>query len=641
MSILRKFILFLSGVILFFTLLLGIINAFSVSSNIQQQVEIEKKQATEQLLTILDITDSLMSERVKSSMKLLLERINNLGQASLSDSTQVNDTTASQLKFGSHNIANDFQLVDGLTQVMGGTATIFSEYKGDFIRISTNVMKDDKRAIGTKLSPNGKAIAKIKAKEAYYGQVDILGNPYLTGYEPIKDNSNNVIGIAYVGYSADLVTLEKALNNSKILEQGFALLRDSKGNVRLHSKHVDLQTISQALDGKSDKWKTSIIPYSKWGYDIVLVYSIQEEHAILVKQLTLLLVKGLLGGALVLISIFFLVKFIVGNPLTNFINVVNSIANKDGDLTIRFNEKRTDEFGTMAKGFNLLLSKLQTTIKEISQSTQGLATSSADLMNIAEKSKHLAKQVTDKSLSISDSLSILQNNSQDVANNTKLASEAAQVSDNETNRSVKALDITIEKIQTQADEINKSVVVIQSLAKSSDEISGVLEVIRTIADQTNLLALNAAIEAARAGEQGRGFAVVADEVRSLASRTQSSTTEIQAMIERLQSGSKQATNIMTTNKDIAFETVGSTEEAGQTLRTALQSVSQIYSLNAQTSKYVEQQLEISGRISLEIKTINDMGVNNVDYANQVSQNCKQLLATVTSIQDYLAQYKIK
>ncbi|MGO4894173.1 Cache 3/Cache 2 fusion domain-containing protein [Flavobacterium sp. W21_SRS_FM6] len=641
MSILRKFILFLSAVIVFFTLVLGIINALSVSSNIQKRVETEKQQTTDQLLTILDITDSLMSERVKSSMKLLLERVNKLGAASLGELTQVNGADASQLTLGSQNIANNFDLVDGLTQVMDGTATLFSEYNGDFIRISTNVMKEGKRAIGTKLSPNGKAIAQIKAKKAYYGQVDILGNPYLTGYEPLFDTNNKVVGIAYVGYSADLLALEKALNESKILEQGFALLRDSKGNVRLHSKHVDLNTINQALDGSSDKWSVNVIPFQKWGYDIVLAYSLEEEQGILIKELTWLLIKILVGGAGVLFSIFFLVKYFVGKPLTNFITVINSIANKDGDLTVRFNEKSNDEFGAMAKGFNLLLSKLQITIREINQSTQELATSGAELMGIAEQSKHLAKQVTDKSLSISGSISILQTNSQDVANNTKLANQAAQVSDDETNRSVKALDVTIQKIQTQADEINKSVDVIQSLAKSSDEISGVLEVIRTIAEQTNLLALNAAIEAARAGEQGRGFAVVADEVRSLASRTQTSTTEIQAMIERLQSGSKQATSIMTTNKGIAFETVSSTEEAGQTLRSALESVSQIYALNAQTSDYVAQQIKISEHISQEVKIINDMGVNNVDYANQVSQNCKELLATVTSIQNYLAQYKIK
>lgn len=639
MSIQRKFIISLIGVIIFFTVILVILNAISVSNKINQQVTEAKEQTAEELITILNVTDNLMSERVKSSMKLLLQRINSMGVAKLGNTVTVNNTSAKQLILGNQDIANNYELVDGLTTVMGGTATIFSEDNGDFIRISTNVMKEGKRATGTKLAPTDKAIAKIKNNQAFYGQVDILGSPYLTGYEPLTDSSNKVIGIAYVGYSADLVALETSISKSKILQEGFVVLRDSKKHIRLHSQHVTQKTIENALDNDNEDWEVTVIPYEKWGYELILAYSKKEQYNILFSELSLLIFKSLLAGAVILLTTFFLVKKIVGDPLKYFIQIVNNIASQDGDLTVRFKDAGKDEFGSMARGFNQLLSKLQNTIKNISGDTEGLMLSAKELLTIAEKSTRLADQVTNKTHGIAQSIQNLQNHSQDVANNTKLANEAAQKSDTETNRSVAALDITIDKIQTQADEINKSVVVIQSLAQSSNEISGVLEVIRTIAEQTNLLALNAAIEAARAGEQGRGFAVVADEVRSLASRTQSSTTEIQAMIERLQAGSKQATAIMTTNKDTAFETVKSTQEAGHILRAALESVAKIYSLNAQTAAFAEQQILTSEQISQDATTMLNMGSDNASYANRVNDNCKQLLSVVENIRRNLSQYK--
>lgn len=639
MSILKKFILFISSMIFVATILLAIINALSVSADINQQVNNAKEQTASELLNILDVTDSLMSERVKSSMQLLLARIKDKGQIASGSEVNVNDTDALQLTMGNYEVANNYQLVDDLTALMGGTATIFSEYKGDFIRISTNVMSNGKRAIGTKLSPNGKAIEQIKRNKAFYGQVDILGNPYLTGYEPLTNNSGKVIGIAYVGYSADLAALEKALAKSKILEQGFVALRDSKGSYRLHSQHVTVQQIESALGTESEQWNFTVVPFEKWGYDIVLAYSVEEKNSIVFNELMWLLCKVFVTAALALICIVFLVKHIVGNPLHRFIQVLDNIASQDGDLTIRFDQNSQDEFGLMAKGFNRLLVKLHNTISGINQSTQGLVNSAKQLNDVARKSTELASAVTHKTRGISNSIGLLQNNAQDVADNTRLADEAAQVSDSETNRSVAALDETIRKIQMQADEINKSVEVIQSLAQSSSEISGVLEVIRTIAEQTNLLALNAAIEAARAGEQGRGFAVVADEVRSLASRTQSSTTEIRTMIERLQAGSKEATSIMVTNQDTASETVKSTQNAGQILRNAIDSVGKIYSLNAQTAEYAQQQIRTSESISQDVHMIKTMGESNADYAQQVNESCKHLSEVIASIEYNLSQYK--
>ena len=276
MSIQRKFLLAISTVIALLALIIAIVTVFTTSSSISSQIQDQKKETGDRLINILQVTDTLMLERVKSSMALLKQRGAQLGTPKQSGMVSVKNTQARQLLLGNETQANNFELVDGLTSVMGGTATLFSRTGEDYIRVSTNVIKNGERAIGTKLAPNGKAIKQIQQNKAYYGAVDILGSPYLTGYEPMFDASNNVIGIWYVGYSADLKVLEDAIKESHVLEDGFVALRDGKGNIRMHSTHVNDEEVNRALSN-SDDWIVTVIPFSEWGYDVILAASTTKE----------------------------------------------------------------------------------------------------------------------------------------------------------------------------------------------------------------------------------------------------------------------------------------------------------------------------------------------------------------------------
>lgn len=638
MSIQRKFLAAISIVIAVFALVIAGITVFTTASSVDEQVAKQKQQVADRLLNILTVTDSLIQERVKSSMTLLKQRGLDIGMPSRGDNVMVKTTSARQLYLGNQPQANDFTLVDNLTAVMGGTATLFSKTGEDYIRVSTNVIKDGQRAIGTKLAPQGKAMANIVKGTAYYGAVDILGSPYLTGYEPMKNAAGQVIGIWYVGYSADLKVLEQAISQSRLLEEGFVALRDGKGNIRMHSSHINDADVERALKDK-DAWSSVVVPFEKWGYDLVLVASESEKSGMVSAAVFTVLIKIILASAAVLATIFVLINHIVGKPLDEFITVVNDLASGEGNLTFRFNAARSDEFGQMSRGFNKLLEQLQHTLQSVSSATDAMLSQSQQLNDTAQRSSNSVSALSNESKAIDSAITQLQQNAAAVCENIERASEAASAADADTRTSVSVLSATIKDIEAQAQDVDASVQVINELAKASEEISGVMDVIRNIAEQTNLLALNAAIEAARAGEQGRGFAVVADEVRSLASRTQTSTEEIRIMIERLQQGSREASQKMQNNKENAYATVEVTQNAGTSLEKSLGAVATITTLNQETSGMASHQNEIAKEVNKRLGGIQSVGQENLTYAATVSENCARLVEQIQQMQSQLKRYR--
>jgi methyl-accepting chemotaxis protein len=638
MSIQRKFLLAVTVVISCFAIVIAIITVFTTSSTISQQIQLQKKETADRLNNILTVTDAIMLERVKSSMALLKQRGALLGTPSQSSRVTVKATQANELMLGTEPQANNFALVDGLTDVMGGTATLFSKTGNEYIRVSTNVIKAGERAIGTKLAPNGKAIKQIENKQAYYGAVDILGSPYLTGYEPMFNASGDVVGIWYVGYSADLNVLEEAITQSHVLEEGFVALRDGKGNIRMHSSHVSDAKVREALTSNDEDWLVSITPFEPWGYDIILVASSSEKSALIGEAVFIVIVKIVLASAGILLTIWFLVNHIVGKPLEEFIGVVNNLSSGEGDLTFRFQASRADEFGTMARAFNQLLSQLQQTLQSVDEATESMLAKSETLNSTAAKSKASVSALSEETHKIDAAIALLKENADTVSNNIHSSNQAAMAADSDTRNSVDVLGKTIQDIEIQANDVDESVRVISELAQASEEISGVMEVIRTIAEQTNLLALNAAIEAARAGEQGRGFAVVADEVRSLASRTQTSTEEIRNMIERLQQGSRVASEKMQHNKDTAFNTVEVTKRAGDSLKQALEAVAQITTLNQDAANMAQGQKGVADDVIQGLGSIHAVGDANTSYATEVANSCGELVSQIKQMQMQLRRY---
>jgi len=638
MTIQQKFFYAVATIVAIFAVVLAVISGFQSASQTQINIDSDIFKQKTHIIDVLDTTDSIMADRVQNSMRLLKKMGSELGQPRIDGTVLVNGVTASNVYLGSAGQGNNFELVDGLTEVMDGTATIFSKTGPDYIRIATNVIKNKKRAIGTKLSSTGKAIVNINNGKSYFGQVDILGNPYLTGYAPMLDSSGETIGIWYVGYSADLRSIQETIESSRLLQEGFIALLDAKGNVRAHSSHVSDSEVSVALNN-NEEWDVTKVDYDKWGYSIVLAASHAEISSSVFASVFAAAIKQLIAGLVILATIYFLLNKIVGQRIQNYITAIDAVASGKSDLSVRFDETNTDEFGRMAKGLNKLFSKVEATIDDVKLTASLLIDKALALNELATSTQISVQKLTEEVSIMTSSASILEEKAMTVEQNTAKANEAATTADKETNLSVETLNKTILDIKGQADKTESSVLVIEDLARSSEEISGVMEVIRNIAEQTNLLALNAAIEAARAGEQGRGFAVVADEVRSLASRTQKSTEEIKNMIEKLQAGSKQASTAMATNKASALETVESTSKTGAVLQQALAAVDQIKRLNSATAIMASQQKEASIDIKLGIDNVNRITVENSASATDIKAMCDELSTLVSAMKDKLNGYK--
>ncbi|MBL1275848.1 MAG: methyl-accepting chemotaxis protein [Ectothiorhodospiraceae bacterium] len=350
----------------------------------------------------------------------------------------------------------------------------------------------------------------------------------------------------------------------------------------------------------------------------------------------------LIGAALVLILAVtghLVSAGIVGN-LTKVSDNLREIARGEGDLTRRLKADNQDEVGQLVGHFNTFMGKLQGIIQELKNHSSQVGTASEELAGIAQQSLNSMERQrsdTDQVATASNEMAVTV---ADVAQNAELASEAASTANTAANNGSSVVDATISIINRLADDVGQGAEAVNRLREESQNVGTVLDVIRGIAEQTNLLALNAAIEAARAGEQGRGFAVVADEVRTLASRTQTSTQEIQTMIENLQSSAGQAVDIMVRGKNTSEQGVVKAANAGMALGEITSAVTVISQMNTQIASAAEEQSAVATDMDKNIANISQATEVNAENSNQLAGAGAALSETATHMQQLVAQFKV-
>ena len=330
----------------------------------------------------------------------------------------------------------------------------------------------------------------------------------------------------------------------------------------------------------------------------------------------------------------------VTRPILSVANMLEDIASGEGDLTRRLAYDKKDELGQLASWFNRFLDKLQPTIAEVKRSVQ-------DARSTADQSAAIATQTSagmeqqyrqvDQAATASHEMSAT---AQDVARSAAQAAQAARDADQATRQGLTIIDRTTTSIDHLAADMSVAMAQVEGLAANSEKIGSVLEVIRAIAEQTNLLALNAAIEAARAGEAGRGFAVVADEVRNLARRTQESVEETRLVIEQLQAGTQEVVSSMGNSHRQAQ---GSVEQVGQAV-TALQqigdAVTVITDMNLQIASAAEEQSAVAEEINTNIATIRDVTESLSEQANESARVSQSLNALANQQQGLMDQFRV-
>lgn len=332
-------------------------------------------------------------------------------------------------------------------------------------------------------------------------------------------------------------------------------------------------------------------------------------------------------------------RMITGN-LSRVVQSLREISKDDGDLTIRIETAAQDEVGDLVKYFNRFMDKLQRVVKDIVDTTLPLSDLAQNLNQLTDTTNNNISQQQGAATHAKDAVD---NMNQSVIAVAESAAEAARAADEASSASSNGQSVvnnTVQSIQNLAKNVEETSHVIRQLENDSNQVGVVLDVIKGIAEQTNLLALNAAIEAARAGEQGRGFAVVADEVRTLASRTQQSTEEIQKTIEQLQSAAHKAVEVMSTGTSQAEGSVSEANKAGDSLVVIAQTINRISAMNGQIASSTDDQQAVARQIVGFVDEINARTDETSNNSKQLASASTELAGLAKNLENIARQFRV-
>ncbi|OOE09671.1 chemotaxis protein [Stutzerimonas degradans] len=379
--------------------------------------------------------------------------------------------------------------------------------------------------------------------------------------------------------------------------------------------------------------------FQPWGWIIGSGIYVDDVEAEFKNYLMRFSIIGLFIAAIMAVLVAILIRSIT-RPLRNSMSAMANIASGEADLTRDLDVSGNDELTTLGRDFNRFTGKLRSVISQLLETAQSLGQSSQTLGSVSGDAFQQSQQQLQQMELVATAINEVTYAVQEVAKNAEHAASEVGDAENQAGQGQLNIEASLQQIDQLSATISQAVGVIQSLADETTKIGSVLEVIGSIADQTNLLALNAAIEAARAGEQGRGFAVVADEVRLLAQRTQQSTAEIQTMIERLQKNSGAAVNVIMESNRASQLTVEQASQAGESLGQIAQALRNLSGLNASIASATLQQSHVVEDINQNVTQAAGLAQQSTDAAEQTREAGKHLGELAERLNGLLRQFRV-
>ncbi|MDX1298059.1 MAG: methyl-accepting chemotaxis protein [Pseudomonas sp.] len=480
--------------------------------------------------------------------------------------------------------------------------------------------------------------------------------PTLFINQRIKQNGK-ALGVAGLGFS--LKAMSEMIRDFRFGERGQVFLTDAKGVIKVHPQ-ADMsgsgslaalfgQDPAEQLlnsDGKAVRFERDgevylAVAQKLSSIDWLLVSEVPEAE-IYAEARQALFMTSTIGVAVALFCLGLVVLLARGlvRPIRQVTTALVEIGGGGGDLTRRLDESREDELGDLARGFNRFIGGQRNLISAVLATSERLRASVSQVAQVVDNTAGRSSQQQEMTDMVATAVHEMGLTVQEIARNASSAAQASQTARSEAQGARKEVGQSIAHIEGMSTDIGDAASAVSELAEQVASIDQVLAVIRGISEQTNLLALNAAIEAARAGEMGRGFAVVADEVRTLASRTQSSTDEIQQMIQRLKQGADTAVSSMHAGQSATGTGVAASQRTGQSLSAITEQIERISDMNTQVATATEEQSSVTEEINRNVQGIADLAHATAGEVLVCKEDCKTLRGLADDLATQMGSFRL-